>query len=201
MRHLLHRAVVLLVAVLGLGLLGATPVLADLPLPPPFGPPPSQPPPSQQPPPEQQPPPPPPRQQPPPSQYPALPTGSGSGRRIVYSNGQQRVWLVEADETVSRSYAVSGRRGIPRSGTYHVFSRSRTSTSGKVHMEYMIRFAKGRNLDVGFHSIPENSHGRPIQSEKELGSYRSHGCVRQSKPDAAHLWDWAPQGTTVVVTG
>src|SRR5688500_1541738 len=40
-------------------------------------------------------------------EFPALPAGSGSGRRIVYSNPQQRVWLAESDGTVVRSYLVS----------------------------------------------------------------------------------------------
>jgi lipoprotein-anchoring transpeptidase ErfK/SrfK len=66
-------------------------------------------------------------------------------------------------------------------------------------MEYMVRFARTPGLAVGFHAIPVGRKG-PIESESELGQYRSHGCVRQKVSDAAHLWDWAPIGTTVVVT-
>ena len=147
--------------------------------------------------------PPPPAAEPGPS-FPPLPadSGSGSGRRIVYSVPQQRVWLVEADEVVSASWLVSGRRGIPKPGTYQVFSRSRWSSAngGRVRMEFMVRFVKTKGLAIGFHSIPVDRRGRPIQSEDELGQPRSKGCVRQRRADAEHLWNWAPDGTVVRVT-
>jgi lipoprotein-anchoring transpeptidase ErfK/SrfK len=65
-------------------------------------------------------------------------------------------------------------------------------------MEYMIRFAHGANLAIGFHSIP-TVRGRPLQSESQLGTPLSHGCVRQRVSDAAALWNWAPIGTRVDV--
>lgn len=127
-----------------------------------------------------------------------LPAGSGVGRRVVYSVGQQRVWWVEADGRVVNTYLVSGRAGTPGPGVYRVYSKSRFASSGSARMEYMIRFARGRNLAIGFHSIP-TSRGRPLQSEAQLGTYRSHGCVRQRMSDAVGLWNWAPEGTRVDV--
>lgn len=140
--------------------------------------------------------------QPPPPQFPPLPPDSGWGRRIVYSNSQQRVWLVEWNEGVVGSWLVSGRRGMPRAGTYRVFSKSRYSSArgGRVRMEYMTRFARGRRLAIGFHSIPVTRRGAPIQTEAQLGTYRSAGCVRQKLSDAKALWDFAAIGTPVVVT-
>ncbi len=131
-------------------------------------------------------------------QGPPVPANSGAGRRIVYSNSAQRVWLVEGDERVSKTYLVSGRRGLPAFGTYQVFSKSRTTTSGSARMEFMVRFARGRNLAIGFHTIPLRANGTPLQTESELGFPRSHGCVRQAPPDAMYLYMWAPVGTTVV---
>jgi lipoprotein-anchoring transpeptidase ErfK/SrfK len=130
-----------------------------------------------------------------------LPADSGNGRRVVYSVGQQRVWWVEADNRVVNTYLVSGRAGTPAYGTYHVYSKSRYTTSldGSARMEYMIRFAWGRNAAIGFHSIPVNRYGAPLQSESQLGTPLSAGCVRQRWWDAAGLWDWAPIGTPVVV--
>jgi len=130
---------------------------------------------------------------------PGVPADSGAGRRIVYSNTQQRVWLVEEDGAVAKTHLVSGRRNFPRAGTYAVFSRSPSTRSGAVTMRFMVRWHQTRRLAVGFHSIPVNRSGRPIQSEGQLGSYRSHGCVRQRLADARFLWDWAPLGTPVVV--
>ena len=133
------------------------------------------------------------------AEAPAVPSDSGAGRRIVYSNGAQRVWLVEEDGTVARTHLVSGRRNFPRPGSYAVFSRSPSSRSGSLTLQYMVRFYQAPRLAVGFHAIPVNRRGSPIQSESQLGQFRSRGCVRQAVADAAFLWDWAPIGTPVVV--
>jgi hypothetical protein len=145
-------------------------------------------------------PPPPPAPEPPPDPFAAwpLPGGSGEGRRVVYSISQQRVWWVEADGRVVHTYLVSGRNNTPARGTYAVYSKSRYASSGSARMEYMVRFAWGSSMAIGFHSIPTVG-GRPLQSEGELGSFRSHGCVRQRMGDAMLLWYWAPVGTRVDV--
>ena len=154
----------------------------------------SPPPPPTPPPPPQAPAPPP----PPPAQ--TAPAGSGTGKRIVYCVRCQRVWLVEANGS-ARTHLVSGRPGVPRPGTYKVFSRSERAIAGsrKATMRHMVRFARGRTLAIGFHAIPRDLRGRPIQAERELGSYRSLGCVRQADGDALALWNFAPLGTKVVV--
>ncbi len=131
---------------------------------------------------------------------PSLPPNSGAGRRIVYSNAQQRVWLVGESGVVEHTYLVSGRVGTPASGTYRIFSKSRYASSGAVRMEYMMRFARGRRLAIGFHSIPVRRNGSLLQTLDQLGTHRSHGCVRQRIDQARLAWDWAPVGTTVVVT-
>ncbi len=129
------------------------------------------------------------------------PPDGGSGRRVVYSNSAQRVWLVEDNGTVSRSYAVSGKEGVPAPGNYSVFSKSRVSrsASGNLKLEYMVRFAQGESLAIGFHAIPTKPNGSTVQSEEELGQYRSAGCVRQRRSDAAAMWDFADVGVKVVV--
>lgn len=130
-----------------------------------------------------------------------VPPGSGLGRRIVYSNSGQRVWLIDADGTVVDTYSVSGRKGVPSPGTYEVFSKSETAHAGHdgITMAHMVRFARGRSLAIGFHAIPRDANGRPLQSEDDLGEYRSAGCVRQADHHAAFLYEWADIGTTVVV--
>ena len=135
-----------------------------------------------------------------PSGQPA-PPASGTGRRVVYSNPLQRVWLVGDDNLVERTYLVSGRKGVPAPGTYHVYSRSTVTSAGHdgITMRKMVRFAHGDKLPIGFHDIPRRADGSPLQTDDDLGGYRSSGCVRQGSVDAAYLWDWAPLGTTVVV--
>lgn len=133
----------------------------------------------------------------------ALPKGSGSGRRIVFDQGEQRVWLVGGDDAVERTYRVSGSRFDNLGpGTYSVQSKSRTAGAfdGSGTMEYFVRFATGYSAPIGFHSVPVDNAGQIEQTKAQLGTPLSAGCVRQWMPDAAALWDFAPVGTTVVVT-
>ena len=139
---------------------------------------------------------------PPPIEYPELPANSGVGRRLVYSNSEQRVWWVDEHEQIVNSYPVSGRRNTPAPGTYSVFSKSEKAWAGHdgITMNHMVRFTYGRTLAIGFHSIPRYRNGTPMQTEAELGSYQSAGCVRQRDDMAEALYNWAEIGTTVVVT-
>lgn len=132
-----------------------------------------------------------------------LPDDSGTGRRIVYSLSDQMVWLVDSDGAVLANYVVSGREGWPISGTYSVFSKSPKTTSwtgGGVTMRWMVRFVKTTNTSIGFHEIPRTASGRYIQTNNELGTPLSAGCVRQATEDAIRLYRWADVGTPVVVT-
>jgi hypothetical protein len=132
----------------------------------------------------------------------ALPADSGAGRRVVFDISDQRVWLVGDADDVRRTYLVSGSLTDNLGpGTYEVYSRSRWATgiedSGV--MEYFVRFTRGANAAIGFHSIPAKD-GRPLQTRAQLGTPQSHGCIRQARPDAKSLWAFAPVGTKVVVT-
>jgi hypothetical protein len=133
----------------------------------------------------------------------ALPPDSGEGRRVVFSQALQRVWLVKDDESVKRSYLVSGSTYDNLDpGTYSVYSRSQQAwgidDSGS--MRYFVRFTQGDNGGaIGFHDIPV-SNGQPVQTEAQLGTAQSHGCIRQATEDAVALWHFAPVGTEVVVT-
>lgn len=132
----------------------------------------------------------------------AVPANSGTGRRAIYSKGRMRVWIVEADGTLVRTYLVSGRFNQPNYGTYSVFSRSAYTCNinhSNVCMRWMVRFAKGPTGDnIGFHEIPRKD-GVPVQSDSQLGQALSSGCVRQSTADAWFMWNWAYVGTKVVV--
>jgi lipoprotein-anchoring transpeptidase ErfK/SrfK len=134
---------------------------------------------------------------------PAVPAGSGSGRRIVFSQSDQRVWLVGGDGTVERTYLVSGSRFDNLDpGSYRVQSKTRQATAFDASgtMEYFVRFATGYSEPIGFHSVPRDNTGTLEQTKAQLGTPLSAGCVRQWKNDAIALWDFAPVGTPVVVT-
>ncbi|MCW2760530.1 MAG: ErfK/YbiS/YcfS/YnhG family protein [Marmoricola sp.] len=135
-----------------------------------------------------------------------LPDDTGWGKRVVFDISDQRVWLVDpdasGDDDVQRTYLVSGSLTDNLDpGTFEVYSRSRWAVgiddSGV--MEYFVRFTRGDNAAIGFHSIP-TKNGRVLQTLDQLGTPQSHGCIRQALPDARRLWDFAPVGTKVVVT-
>jgi lipoprotein-anchoring transpeptidase ErfK/SrfK len=131
-----------------------------------------------------------------------LPRDSGEGRRVVFSQGGQRVWLVGENGQVKRTYLVSGSLyDNLDQGTHTVYSRSEDATgildSGS--MKWFVRFAYGdTGAAIGFHDIPVLD-GEKVQSPGELGTPTSHGCIRQRTKDAKAMWDFAEEGTTVVV--
>jgi lipoprotein-anchoring transpeptidase ErfK/SrfK len=132
----------------------------------------------------------------------AVPRNSGVGRRIVYSNRQLRVWVINGSGEVIRTFLVSGQRGQPKRGSYSVKNQSVSSFSQElegVKFRFMTRFAIGRNGgNIGFHEIP-TKNGIPLQTEAELGTYLGSGCLRSSTADAKFIYDWAKPGTAVVV--
>jgi Putative peptidoglycan binding domain/L,D-transpeptidase catalytic domain len=135
---------------------------------------------------------------------PPLPANSGNGKRVVYDRAGQRVWAVDKNNRVIRSWLVSGSKynnEVP--GTHEVYSRSEVSTAwnGKALLPHMIRYTKTKIGNIGFHGIPRHvSDGSKYEKDTELGTRLSGGCTRQADLDADFMWDFAQIGTTVVVT-
>jgi len=134
---------------------------------------------------------------------PPLPPSSGDGKRVVYERAGQRVWAVNSDNVVVRSYLVAGSKySNEEPGTHKVYSKSEMSTAwnGKAYLPLMIRYLKTDIGAIGFHGIPRHvEDNSPYMIEAELGQRLSGGCQRQAIPDARFLWDFAQVGTTVVV--
>ncbi|MET0143355.1 MAG: L,D-transpeptidase family protein [Ilumatobacteraceae bacterium] len=134
---------------------------------------------------------------------PPVPANSGSGKRVVYERRGQRVWAIDDDEQVVRSWLVSGSKyGNEQPGFHEVYSRSEQSTAwnGQAILPRMIRYQQTDIGAIGFHGIPVHvSDGTDYQTEAELGTRLSGGCQRQANPDAAFMWAFATVGTTVVV--
>ena len=133
---------------------------------------------------------------------PDLPSKSGSGRRVVYKNSLQWVWVVDDQNNVVRVMPVSGRRGVPNPGEYKVNSQSLRSYSldfEGVWFNNMTRFALGpAGGNIGFHEIP-TKNGKPLQTEDQLGTFQGSGCLRLSIEDAKFIFKFAKSGTKVVV--
>ena len=136
------------------------------------------------------------------SNPPMLPDGSGSGRRIVYKNELQWVWVIDGKNKVVKTMPVSGRRGVPKPGEYQVNSQSLRSFSldfEGVWFINMTRFALGpAGGNIGFHEIPVKN-GKPLQTEDQLGSFQGSGCLRMSADDAKFIFNFGKPGTKVVV--
>lgn len=134
---------------------------------------------------------------------PPLPENSGTGRRVVYSRAGQRVWAVDENENIIRSWLVSGSQydnELP--GAHEVYSRSEVSTAwnGKAFLPKMIRWLRTDIGHIGFHAIPlRRADNTPYQTEAELGTRLSGGCQRQANADADFMWEFAQVGTPVIV--
>ena len=134
---------------------------------------------------------------------PPLPANSGSGRRIVYDRAGLRVWAVDDNGRIIRSWLVSGSKyanELP--GVHEVYSRSDMSTAwnGKAWLPKMVRWLDTERGAIGFHAIPLHvEDNSPYQTEAELGTRLSGGCQRQANRDADFMWDFAQVGTPVIV--
>lgn len=127
----------------------------------------------------------------------------GSGKRIVYDRAAQRVWAIDDQERIVRSYLVSGsrfRNEVPGSHTIYSKSESALGWDLSADLPYMIRYTQTERGHIGFHAIPSwRDSGEKLQTEDELGEKLSGGCTRQALPDAQFLWEFAQVGDTVVV--
>ena len=134
---------------------------------------------------------------------PALPANSGSGRRLVFERAGQRVWAVDKNNEIIRSWLVSGSKyNNETPGTHQVYSRSEITTAwnGRAFLKKMVRWLKTAIGAIGFHQIHvHRSDNTVYQTEAELGTRLSGGCQRQAKLDADFLWSFAKIGTPVVV--
>jgi hypothetical protein len=123
----------------------------------------------------------------------ALPADSGTGERIVYSLRRDRVWLVGANEKVTRSYTVWPGTVDPEPGDYEVTSRTEHVTgSDGVPVENVVIFGYADGTVVGFSAATDGSRPQLDPAEKV-------GGIRERTADGEAMWDFATVGTTVVV--
>jgi peptidoglycan hydrolase-like protein with peptidoglycan-binding domain len=139
------------------------------------------------------------------AEAPPLPpnAGQGTGKRIVYQRAGQRVWAIDDDENIVRSYLVTGSQynnELP--GVHKVYSKSEMTTgwNGEADLPLMVRWLDTERGAIGFHQIPiHKSDGTVYQTEAELGQRMSGGCQRQAPLDANFMWYFAEIGTPVHV--
>jgi peptidoglycan hydrolase-like protein with peptidoglycan-binding domain len=136
-----------------------------------------------------------------------VPARSGSGRRIVISQGQNWVWLIGPRGTV---LAQTGMIDLPselskgrhRTGSYcgrAARIKRNSSVSGTVWLMNFVRFAP---CGIGFHRIPTyKSNGNQIHPDWYLGTNfsQSHGCIRLSAGMSQRVWRFTRRATNVHV--
>ncbi|MFJ3232403.1 hypothetical protein [Streptomyces sp. NPDC086787] len=124
---------------------------------------------------------------------PALPANSGTGRRIVYSLGQKRVWLADASGGTVRSFTVWPGSVGPDPGNY-VISRTRAAATGSdgVQIEHILYFAGKSGLSIAFSNAVDGTSPPPAKAGRKTGGIRMH------KEDGAALWTFGTEPNTKV---
>ncbi|MGP4046700.1 hypothetical protein [Streptomyces sp. 2A115] len=129
----------------------------------------------------------------------ALPAGSGTGRRVVYSVDDDRVWLVGAGDRVKRTFTVAPGTVDPAPATYVVTSRSgRITGSDGVPVEHVVRFANVDDVPVGFSAAINGSASAPDAPDTS-NPPKKLGGIRESREDGDAMWQFAIIGTKVFV--
>ncbi len=136
-----------------------------------------------------------------------LPARSGSGRRIVISQGQNWIWLVGPAGRVRAQGGIVDNPRVLHKGTWRTGSycgrparvRLNRSASGAYWLDHFVRFAP---CGIGFHRIPRHmSTGRQLHPDWYLGTNLvrdSAGCVRLSRAMATRVWDFTARRRTTV---
>lgn len=123
----------------------------------------------------------------------ALPAGSGTGERVVYSVDDDRVWLVGENGKVLRTFKVTPGTVDPPPGTYAVTSRSGavTGTDG-TPVEHVVRFTTVGDVVIGFSAAVDGSTPVPDPALRT-------GGIRESRADGDAMWRFATIGERIVV--
>ncbi|MGW1909695.1 hypothetical protein ACWCQS_02720 [Streptomyces sp. NPDC002076] len=123
----------------------------------------------------------------------AVPGGSGTGERVVYSLDDDRVWLVDGGNRLERTFKVDPGTVDPLPGSYWVTSRSSATTgTDGVPVEHVVRFTTVDGLTIGFSAAVA-----PRAAGAEPGVRT--GGIRETRADGDTMWAFATIGVRVVV--
>jgi len=124
----------------------------------------------------------------------AVPDGSGTGRRIVYSLSRRTVWLVDASDAARRTFAVWPGTVSPAPGTYTVGTRAEGPLTGSdgVRIEHIVYFSARSGVNIAFSNAVDGSSPPPA-------SNTATGGIRMRTADGSALWTFGTAGTKVAV--
>lgn len=123
---------------------------------------------------------------------PPVPQGGDTGKRIVYSVSQSRVWVVSKSGAVATFLVQPGT--VPaKPGVYYVSGREavRTGADGR-QVEHVVFFEYTAETWVAF-SAAVNDELTPPDPSLHTGAIRAH------RADALKIWNNTVKGSTVVV--
>ncbi|WP_432056849.1 hypothetical protein [Streptomyces sp. bgisy022] len=124
----------------------------------------------------------------------AVPADSGTGRRVVYSLGLKRVWLVDASDAARRTFPVWPGTVDPEPGSYTIGTRTEATTgSDGVQVEHIMYFAAKAGVSIAFSNAVDGSSPPPADPGAKTGG------IRVAKEDGTALWAFGTAGTTVRV--
>jgi hypothetical protein len=127
-----------------------------------------------------------------PTPPPPVPVGGDTGKRIVYSLSQNRVWVVPASGPVS-SFLVQPGTVPATPGVYYVSKRipSSVGSDGK-QVEHVVFFEYTAEAWVAFSAPLDDKVTAP-------DPHLRTGAVRVHRADALKIWNNTVRGSTVVV--
>lgn len=131
--------------------------------------------------------------------YPLVP-----GKRIEVDLPAQTVQAYENDKLVFDFMVSSGMSTTPTiAGQFQVLFKEENAFARRWHLDmpyFMGIYEEREGFFNGFHELPVTEWGTQL-SRGVLGSPASFGCLILDNGDAQQLFDWAPVGTLVRITG
>lgn len=124
---------------------------------------------------------------------PAVPAKSGNGKRIIYSLGQHRVWVIPPTGTPVATFTVQPGTVSPKLGTHLVNGHYAARTGGDgAAVEHVVFFEYTAETWVGFSA--------PVSDKVTAPDPSLHtGAIRAHRADATRIWNNTVLGSTVVV--
>lgn len=136
-------------------------------------------------------------------------------KAIVVSRDSQTMHVYQDGAYVAGTYVITGRPDLPTpTGVFHIYYKLAPATlyspwsPGSPYwypptpVNYTMEFKDGGFLihDAPWHHVwgpgMNGWHFDPIAQEWQWGS---HGCVTAPTPFVKWLYDWSPEGTTVII--
>ena len=125
----------------------------------------------------------------------AVPAGTGTDKRVVYSLSQHRVWLVDAGaKTAKLTFTVQPSAVSPLVGSYTVTRQSESPYIGSdgAEIEDGVIFAQNDGVPIGFSAAVDGSMASPAPGKHT-------GGIRETVADGKALFAFTQVGSPVIV--